>query len=188
MPHDAREFPGPFILDACSVICLEAAGILRRVLAILPGDCLIASSVVAEAQWVYSWPAEDGSRHHVAIDLQAHVSDGLLKVVTPQTEAEAERFVQLAGPVMDDGEAMSTAIALHRGATLVTDERIATNYCRSEGIACLSSLDMVQAWALHDQASDDEIVRALTGIAQRARYRPPRSHALFEWWTRYVDG
>jgi len=188
MQSDVPGWHGPFILDACSIICLEAADLLQRTLQILPGECFIASAVAAEAQWVYSWPSDDGSRHQETIDLQAHLSHGLLKIVTPETEAEAERFIQLAGPVMDDGEAMSTAIALHRGATLVTDERVATRYCRSEGIACLSSLDMVKAWALHDQAPDDDIVRALTGIAQRARYRPSRSHTLFEWWIQYVDG
>lgn len=188
MHDDVREFAGPFILDACSVICLEAAGILQRVPHILPGDCLIASAVAVEAQWVFSWPAGDGSQEHVAIDLSILFANGLLKMVTPETEAEAERFVQLAGTVMDNGEAMSTAIALHRGATLITDERVATNYCRRESIACLSSLDIVKAWAEHDQASSEEISRALAGIVQRARYRPPRSHSLFQWWIQYVDG
>ncbi len=188
MREDVRELAGPFILDACSVICLEAAGILQRVLHILPGDCLLASAVADEAQWVFSWPAGDGSQERVAIDLPMYAAEGLLKMVAPETEAEAERFVQLASTVMDNGEAMSTAIAMYRGATLITDERVATNYCRREDIACLSSLDIVKAWAAHDQATSEELSRALTGIVQRARYRPPRSHALFQWWIQYVDG
>lgn len=188
MQSDVPERHGPFILDACSIICLEAADLLQRTLQILPGECFIASAVAAEAQWVYSWPSDDGSRHQETIDLQAHLSNGLLKIVTPETEAEAELFVQLASTVMDNGEAMSTAIATYRGATLITDERVATNYCRREDIACLSSLDIVKAWAEHDQATSEELSRALTGIVQRARYRPSRSHTLFEWWIQYVDG
>ncbi len=187
MTDELPDLSGLIVLDACSIICLEAADILERVLQILPGDCLVASEVVNEAQWVYSWPGEGGAQERIAIDLAAYVSNGFLRIVTPESDVEATTFIRLASVEMDNGEAMSTAIALHRSATLVTDERKASNYCRREGVNCLSSLDLIRTWSLHDNVPEKDIARALTGVILRARYRPPRSHPLFPWWNQHID-
>src|SRR5947208_17094709 len=100
------------ILDACCVITLYITERMGDILGSVPKPFVIADYVFRN--------------EILRFDLQALIDQGLLTVVSPGSEEEQDTFIDFAVH-LDDGEAMTGAIAVHRNWAIATDDRKATS-------------------------------------------------------------
>ena len=95
--------------------------------------------------------------------------------------AEAATFVTLAAD-MDDGEAVTIAIARHRGFSGATDDRKARRSLAEAQVQVFSSLELLRMWCDSRSLSTREVTRLLTYVRDRGRFVPPRGDPLQGWW------
>lgn len=167
------------LLDACSVLTLYATQRMAEVLTALPGSVAVVDLVEQEA--LYIRQVVEGELVSQPVDLGPLVATGMLSVVATQAEAELETFVDLAVD-LDDGEALTAALAIHRGWVLVTDDAKAERLLAGR-VRLRSTLDLIKVWADAEQVPDDDLHRMVRGIYERG-YAPPRRHPLKPWWDR----
>ena len=81
------------------------------------------------------------------MDLSLWSDEDLIRVMRLESEEEERTFVDLAA-LMDDGEAVTGAIALHRGYAVATDDRKARRILaeRPRSITLVSTLDLLKLW------------------------------------------
>jgi hypothetical protein len=86
---------------------------------------------------------------------------------------------------LDDGEARSAAVALHRGLWLVTDDRPSLRVARTNvpAIPSLTTPEWMKQWAEGEPAESQAVRDAVHRIEMCARYRPRRLDPLHAWWT-----
>lgn len=170
------------LLDACAVLSIYSTRRMAEILAAVPGPVAVCDLVVGEALYVRR--ITDGERERESVDLTPFFDAGTLSVLATDDEDELQTFVDLAAD-LDDGEAMTATLAIHRGFVLVTDdgkaERLLTGRVRLR-----SSLDLVQAWADGAQVEGPELRTTLTAIYERG-YEPPPAHPLKRWWDSIMD-
>lgn len=174
-------------LDACCIINLAASGIQTEILDILPLQVWVADYVKGdEALWYYNGPDDAIETVKEHIDLDPLVEAGLLSIASIDSEEEAITFVTFAAS-LDDGEAMTGALAIHRGCVIATDERKGTNYFKrtAPGNQIVSTLELVKFWADQVQASHELLGSVLWSIRRKARYAPAAQHPLFNWWEKH---
>jgi hypothetical protein len=162
---------------------------MREILEIIPKDVSVATYVRDyETLRIYSGSIDNVRETSEIIDLQPFVDDGLLLLVDIETEVEANTYINLAAR-LDDGEAITGAIALNRNWTVATDDHAAAKLLKTltADISLVSTLDLVKYWADTQEPGDDFIREALFNIRLRGRYEPPRNHSLIDWWRLYRD-
>jgi predicted nucleic acid-binding protein len=161
--------------DACVLINLLATDRLEEIARHLAYQFAIASSVAAET--IYLRRPEDKSREQA--DLRTHVTSGLIKVLDVETELEQSRYLYYATE-LDDGEAMSLALAECRRLEIATDDRKARRMVAAEGLSIKlwSTVDILKAWERIGSISPQEVKDTLTKISSRARFRPKGC----AWW------
>lgn len=171
----------PTLLDACSVINLDAS---RRAAAILThgGPYAVSDVVSQESLYIRRGGGGDDAREAIRIDLASLVTQQLLTIITTSDDSELSTFIDLAQE-LDDGEAMTAAIAIHRRLTVVTDDKKAIRVLKTAGVTVTSSLHLVQAWADTNRVGPAELRRVLTDIRERGSYLPHRGHPLHAWWS-----
>ena len=115
------------------------------------------------------------------------IDDGLLLVVRLDNPDEEASFVGLAA-VIDDGEAMTGAIALSRGFSVAIDDRKARRVLGewAHGVRLVSTLELIQQWGASVQIED--VSRALQYMRHGARYFPGPRDPLYGWWRSMVEG
>ena len=182
------------LLDACSAINLLGSGCAEAILGALPHDVAVVR-LVMEREVLHLRPEEDPdatdleewtTESIVEISLHPLVDAGLIRVLEPNSDEEQQTYVALALQ-LDDGEAMTGAIAIHRGALLATDDkkaiRLLGHHLPEHRIVRTSEL--VKDWA--DQGvPPTEVRRALRNIERRASFRPPANDPLHGWWDQTV--
>jgi predicted nucleic acid-binding protein len=161
------------MLDACSLINLYASGQIHRVLGELPMDFGVAEWVAHEALFVLPRAGGNEPGPPEPIDLPGLVERGLIAVHSIETTEEATTYVAFAAE-LDDGEAMTCAIAFHRTCTVVTDDRKALRVLGrlAPQVRVVSTLDIVRLWATRSGADSTELRRMLADVRDRARYVP----------------
>ena len=181
------------ILDACSAINLLGSGSAEEVLRALPHDVAVAR-LVMEREVLHVGPEADldpvgveepsASESTVEISLRPLVDDGLLRVLDLNSDDEHQTYVALALQ-LDDGEAMTGAIAIHRGALLATDDKKAIRILGKQlpEHSIVRTSELLKDWADHGVPAS-EVRRALRNIERRASFRPPSNDPLREWWDR----
>lgn len=176
----------PFaLLDACAVINLVATRRATDILRSAASVVGVVDAVRREAGHVRRGGTGDDANDLEAIDLGPLLEAGLLHRVV-LTEAEMEAYVGLT-VLLDDGEAMTLAVALSRGATMVTDEKKAVRV--SDGrVLILTSLHLVKAWAESQRIEGAVLRGVLHDLRTRGRYTPGRGHPLRAWWDAATDG
>lgn len=168
------------VLDACVVINLDASGQMAAILAVVPGPVAVADRVLAETRFdPHATPHPTGVPAERTA-LRALIASGRLSVLSPQTDDELETFVDLTVD-LDDGEAMTLALAIHRGYTVATDEHRAIRALAGRA-RLISTLHLVKAWADHHQIDAPTLRQALNDIRQRGSYVPSKNHPLKPWW------
>ena len=175
----------PQVLDACVLINLLASGEIEAVLTTGARRSLVCSVVRAES--FYLRGSEPGSIDQV--DLEPLFTRRLLHSCQPDSESETDLYVDYASQ-LDDGEAMSLAIACSRAYALATDERKARRLFLSTGIdrsRLLSTSDLIRGWAA-ESIDTQRVIDCLLQIETRARYRPNAEDANYEWWMDLLVG
>ena len=86
---------------------------------------------------------------------------------------------------LDDGEAMSLAIAHARNLPLATDEKKAKRVIRDSAkhMRVVSTSEILYAWATGRGRA--KIKPVLEAIGIRARFRPPDDDPLVAWWNSF---
>ena len=123
----------------------------------------------------------------VPVDLSPLIDEGLLLVVRLETPSEEASFVELAA-VLDDGEAVTGAIALNRGHLIAIDDRKARRVLgeKASGMRLVSTLDLMHQWC--PSVSVQEVSHALRAMQLRARYVPGQQDPLYAWWRDMMEG
>ena len=170
-------------LDTCAVLSLYATRHMAEILALVPGRVAIAEVVYRESLYVRR--IVDGESEREPVDLSALVSSGRLEVIGTEDEAELQTFIDLAAQ-LDDGEAMTAALAIHRSCVLVTDDRKAERLLAGR-VRLQATLELVRTWAEVERMDDATMRTVLRSIYDRG-YQPPSAHALRGWWDEIVGG
>jgi hypothetical protein len=128
-----------------------------------------------------SCPSTEEEREPVEIGTL--VATGLIQVITVNSEAEAITFINLARE-MDDGEAMTCALAIHRQCDVATDDRKARRVLsgRAPRVPIISTLAIVKQWADLVGVTKAELKAILLNIWSGANYYPGEREPLYAWW------
>lgn len=178
------------ILDASCTINLFASGHMDGILEAIPSSVAVAAYVrEQEALRINARSGEGGTRIPEPIDLQPLVDRGLLIVVSPESEAENESYVNFAAVLGDDGEAITAAIALHRNWAIAIDDRSAANLFQREApqIQLIATPELIKHWVDTLKPADAVVRLALEDVRFGARYAPGKTHFLYDWWHSYEE-
>ena len=181
--------PRSLLLDASCLLNLHATGRLREIAAALPYDLAVADYVL-EREALYTWLiGPDGTPDQRApVDLFPLVREGLVRVMRLEHPDEELTFVDLAASI-DDGEAVTGALAFHRGCSVATDDRKARRVFRERvpSVPLVSTLDLLELWARDSSVSDVELRAAMVAMRTGASYVPGPRDPLYEWWRRVMS-
>lgn len=178
------------ILDACCLLNLYATGRLREIAIAVPFQLAVADYVLEEeALYVWLPDSTGGPETRMLVDVSHLVGEDLLAVVRLEHPEEEALFVDLAA-VVDDGEAVTGALALLRGYSIATDDRKARRVLteREESVHLVSTLTLVRAWAEQAAVPNVEVREALDAIRTGASYEPGERDPLYDWWRRIMYG
>lgn len=169
------------IIDACVLINILASGMIERILKIASQEANICVLVQNESIFLRN---EADLTESIPIDIQPYIDSKLIKICGLETDKEQELFVNLAAK-LDDGEAMSLAIALSREWDVATDDKKARrifleNAQKEQKLASTSLL--IKDWAEAENISEREIKNILSKIEKSARFHPAGSDANYQWW------
>jgi predicted nucleic acid-binding protein len=169
------------LLDACAVVGLYATRRLDEIIAVIPAPIAVVGIVAHESQYVFRGGDGDDAREREPIDLTSMVQSGALSIISTGEEDELQTFIDLTQE-LDDGEAMTAAVAIHRRCTVVTDDRKAERILAERGVLVRCTLDLIKTWADHERLSPADIRPILIDLRRRATYEPRRTHPLRPWW------
>ncbi len=175
------------ILDACCLINLIASGHVTEILGELPAR-FIVSRYVGDREALYVL-AESDDDPTEPIDLKPLVSSGLIRIVDLVTDQEAGTYVDLTAQ-LEDGEAMTCALAVHNDYTVATDERKVLNRIRRSfpRLRVRTTAELIRWWSDLTRPSDDVVKRLLGDVQRRARFAPSRQDSAYEWWNQRNRG
>ncbi len=177
------------ILDACCIINLRASGRMEAVLSSAPIQMAIAGYVKEyETLTYFSGPREDVTLQKEAIDLQPLIDGNILEVVDLDQETESDAYLGFAVD-LDDGEAVTGAIALNRDWAIATDDKkaIADFKDESPDTQILTTPELMKIWVDNAKPTVEAASDALRNIELRARYRPGVRHTLYTWWNQILS-
>lgn len=170
------------ILDSCVLINLIAGEEAEAILHSTKKECRIC--VVVEKESFYLRPNDPQEELFDSIKLEPLISAGILTICDIEGIREATLYVNYAGQ-LDDGEAMSLAIAESRGYILATDDRKARRiFLEAVGDSkrLISTSDLVRNWAETQSISSAKLRAVLNRIRDRANFFPPRKDPNNVWW------
>jgi len=173
------------LLDACVLLNLCATDRLEEIGRSVPGGFSVCTAVREEALFLRE--PTDPVQPLKPVRLDPLFAQGVLQPLTLATEEET-LFVNLAAE-LDEGEAMSMAIAMHRNLDLATDDRKAIKlYAAHGGDAgkLWTTPRLLKAWSDAALPAPAELVRIACAIRDRARYLPPATHPLYAWWSQWL--
>lgn len=166
--------------DTSVLLNLLAGECLQELSRSLDVQFVVCSAVYSETQRL----RDPSTGEMVPVDLAALVTAGLLQVVEISSEEEAAGYLAEA-TVVDDGEAMSIALAAARHLDLAIDDRRATNHVKRKfpELKLWTTPELLEAWTTRDAIEGDRVTSVLRLIEARARYSPSSKHPLFAWWS-----
>ena len=176
---------GVLLLDASCLLNLCATDRLLEIAAALPWQLAVVDYVMEqEVLYVRIIGAQEGT---VPVDLSPLIDDGLLLVMRLETPSEEASFVELAA-VLDDGEAVTGAIALNRGHLVAIDDRKARRVLgeKAPGMRLVSTLELMRQWSA--SVPVQEVSHALRAMQHRASYVPGQWDPLHAWWRDMMEG
>jgi predicted nucleic acid-binding protein len=165
--------------DACVLLNLLATGRIEEVLGAF--DCSFGIVAEVAAETLYLKNPSAGTKD--LVDIQPLVDDGILFITSVETAAEQSSFVHYAA-LLDDGEAMSLAIATERNWLLATDDRKTQNLIEREHLRVgpVTTVKLLQRWQSRRAIDDESMSKVLNRIWERASYRPKPSTDEGQWW------
>lgn len=181
--------PAVILLDTCCLLNLYATGRMAEILNALPERFAVVDHVVTESLYIRRSGEPDDEDGTEQVALQPLIDAGLLEVLHVETDDEAASFVAFAAE-LDDGEAMTCALALHRNAIVATDDRKARRICSSltPPLPVRTTATMIHVWANARQISAEVLRQILSDVRERARFAPGRHDPLHAWWHSVLEG
>jgi predicted nucleic acid-binding protein len=173
--------PRILLIDTCVLINLLASGEIKAILKVAARQALICSAVEKESIYLRADDPQDGLED---VNLRPLIEDRVLAVCDIETPEEEMLYVNYAS-ALDDGEAMTLAIALARNWSLATDERKARRlFLETANNADLltTTSTLIKEWSEAKRVSPDRIKSILLQIESRARYRSPAWDVNNQWW------
>ena len=200
MPPEPPDAP-LVLLDACCVINLLASGVAEEVLVTVPARFAVAR-IVVEDEVLFVGAVEDdapegnqavpGARESAEpepgrVDPAPFIEQGRLEVMEPTTDEAHETFVELALQ-LDDGEAMTGILAIHRSAEVATDDRKAIRvlHGRSPPVPLRRTSSLLRTWVRRANVPQERVREVLRRIQRRASFSPPVDDPEREWWRKMV--
>jgi predicted nucleic acid-binding protein len=173
------------INDSSVLLNLLAANSLANVAAATAWQFAICPAVRDEVKKL----RDPHTGEMIEVDLSPYLASGLLQVLELSGEEEQTLYVEQA-IVVDDGEAMSIAIAAHRQLELAIDDKQAANHARRAfpEIHLWSTPEILKYWSEVGRVEGKILREAIRLIETRSRYFPAKSHALAEWWQTAKSG
>jgi predicted nucleic acid-binding protein len=170
------------ILDACCLLNVCASGCLDAIAEALGHSFVIAEAVSYETLYIRRDRSGQDIQEREVIDLAASVRRGLLSIAALD-EAELVTFLTFAS-LVDDGEAATCALAIHRGLPLATDDRKARRLLQAVAphLRLFSTLELLKQWADHCQVDAVMLTRTLIAVRDRGNFLPPKADPLRGWW------
>lgn len=171
--------------DSSVLLNLLAADCLTSIAAVTGWQFAICPAVRDEAKKLRDLQSGD----MVEVDITPHIASGVLQVLELSGEEEQTLYVEQS-IVVDDGEAMSIAIAAHRHLELAIDDKQAANHTRRTfpEIRLWSTPEILKYWAEVGRVNAKVLREAIRLIEVRSRYFPSKSHALADWWRQSKGG
>ena len=169
------------ILDACVLINLLASGEAGGVLRAAALESFICSAVEGESIYLRT---EDAKAPLEPIELRPLTESGLLTACRIEGAQESGLYVHYAS-ALDDGEAMSLAIAVSRGLILATDERKARRLlseATADPLRLTSTSELLRRWAEAEAVPPGRLKAALLSVERRARFQPRAGDPHHQWW------
>lgn len=173
--------PSYLLLDACVVVSLYATRQMAAILAASGTPYAIVDAVEREAQFVFRGGDGDDAREREQIDLSPFVSKGLLRGIEVTGEEELLTYIDLTQE-LDDGEAMTAAVAIHRRLPVVTDDRKALRVFERHALTSHGTLDLIRDWSEKASVDSTMLRTAIIDLRQRGNYLPAENHPLKAWW------
>ena len=172
------------ILDASCLLNLYATERFGEILASLREQVGVADYVLEEeALFIRREASADGQDDQFLVDLSPFVSEGLVEVMRLESPNEETTFVTLAA-LIDDGEAVTAALALHRGCSVATDDRKARRVLAEQAptVPLVTTLDLVSQWEETMSVPLGELRTALERMRSGASYVPGPRDPRYGWW------
>jgi hypothetical protein len=182
----------PWYLDACALINLFASGQFENIVRTLGLELRVVPLVfTGEALEVYTRNDQGERGPRELMNLEPLIEAGLLAVDSEPSKSEEAAFLAYAAlPAMDDGEAMTIAVAETRGGGVVTDDlpawRALEQY--APNVPHTTTLALVRKWAETSGVDQSMIRDVLLEIEFRGRYRPSQKwpESEYAWWLSIV--
>ena len=176
------------ILDACCLLNLYASRQIEAILRAIPMRFAAAEAAAAEALYMRRGGGGQDANKREHVDLQPLIRAGLLDILSLETDVEKASYVRFAAE-LDDGEAMTCALAMHREAAVATDDRKAIRVLSSAAthVRVHTTVSLLKWWAEIEQPAEATLKRALTDVQERANFVPGRHDALLPWWKAVLD-
>jgi len=171
------------MLDTCCALNLLASGHFEAIVRTPLGNQAVAYAIadvaMREATALRRGGGGENAEERIPIDWTSLFTNGLIRLEASATSAELATFLSLTAQI-DDGEAMTLALASTRGYGVVTDDRKAQRFLG--GVPCLGTPDLLHNWSTNAAVDASTLGIALRAIDDRARFVPPRAHPLRRWW------
>ena len=180
---------GRLLLDASCLLNLYATGRMREIADSIGYRFEVADYVLRyETLYVLQTNSEGAGEERIPVDLDPLIEEGLLYMVELEGEDVLSSFVQLAS-LVDDGEAATGALALHRDCSVAIDDRKARRVMGEvmPEVGLVSTLELMRLWAQETSVPARELREALMAMQTGASYVPGRRDPLYEWWLSVVS-
>jgi len=172
----------PAVIDTCVLINLLATDRVGEIVQAISPCRLVCPGVSSESLYLRS-TEPDGPPQPV--DLEPLFHQNVFTACPLNSDAEEELYVGYSLE-LDDGEAMSLAIAHARNIALATDDHKARRLAEENApaISLISTPQIIRAWAENrDPADVASVVRA---VHSRARFCPSDHDPWLEWWNTHL--
>ena len=181
--------PNYLILDASCLLNLYATGRLRDIALALSYQLVVAGYVMQEEALYVRVPGPEGLfDERGSVNLCPLVEEGLIMVAHLKEPDEIITFVDFAA-LVDDGEAVTGALALHRGYSLATDDRRARRILRERAptVSQVSTLELLKEWSDKRAVPVVELQVAMNLMQRSASFLPGERESLYWWWRSIME-
>jgi hypothetical protein len=175
------------IWDACGLLNLVVTGHAPAILASLGCPSYVIPRLrVGEVYFMRPLPEDDPLGRLVPIDLTP-LLDARFPLDVELGRAEQELYAEFA-LTLDDGEALTCAVAAVRRLWMASDDRAAIRLATSlpVPVPVWTTPEWLKHWADADRVATDMLRDVLRRVHLCARYIPPRSHSLRDWWNGHL--
>jgi predicted nucleic acid-binding protein len=166
--------------DACVLLNILGSGRFSDIARGIERQFAISKAAAKECLFLHD--ARTGDKE--AVDLDAFVRTGELQILNVEGAMEQSLYVAYAVE-LDDGEAMSLALAQARRIALATDDRkaraLVTKHAAS--IDLWSTPRILQEWQVKQGISPGQMRIVINEITNRCRFFLKPTHPDWNWWS-----